>query len=75
MTKDNDGLLYTAIDPRGSMRLGWLCREDRPNYDDLEAWHDALVELKHPDGLRLLSIRRCRESEAMQVMSFAASIQ
>jgi len=71
---DPDGLLYTALDPRGSLRLGWLCREDRPSYDELAPWHDALDELKSPPGLRILAIRRCPESEAMLIMRRAASI-
>ena len=74
MQNDHDGLLYTAVDPSGSFRLGWLCREDRPNYDDLSAWHDALVELEVPAGLRLLALRRCHENEALQIMKRAASI-
>lgn len=74
MPKDNDGLLYSAMDASGNFRIGWLCREDRPSYDGLDAWHDAIDELKSPPGLRLLAIRRCPESEAMHIMSRAASI-
>lgn len=66
---DPVGLLYTAEDPAGGYRLGWLCREDCPGYENLDAWHDALNEL---DGIKLLSVRRCRESEAQKL--FAVSL-
>ena len=71
---DPDGLLYSAIDPDGHLRVGWLCREDQPCYDDLTAWHDALKELEDPAGLRLLSIKRCHESDALAVFARAANV-
>ena len=71
---DPDGLLYSAIGPDGALRVGWLCREDQPNYDDLTAWHDALKELEAPAGLRLLSMKRCHESDALDLFRRAANV-
>lgn len=70
---DPDGLMYSAIAGDGSLRVGWLCRDDQPNYDDLAAWHDALKELEAPEGLRLLSIKRCHESDALDFFCRAAN--
>lgn len=67
MSKDPDGLFYSAMDPNGMCRIGWVCRSDFPSYDDIAVWHDALDELASSSGLHLLMLRRCTQSEAMEI--------
>lgn len=67
MNSDPEGLFYSAIASDGSFRVGWLCREDRPTYDDLDAWHDALDVLRDPPGLKLVSMKRCRQSDMLRM--------
>ena len=63
-----DGLFYTAMDSVGKFRMGWIANESHNDFDSLDAWLEALQNLKSdtPD-FALFELKRLSWSDFVKI--------
>lgn len=70
--KYEDGVFYSFVDRNGKWGFGWTCREDSPDYSEINPWIDALRFIQElfadKEGLSLYSLVRCSHRDAMRMV-------
>ena len=55
----SEGLFYSACDSEGKFRMGWIANAEHNDFDSLDAWIEALQNIKAdtPD-FHLFAVKR-----------------